>query len=266
MSNLCGIYCIECLVNHKKYIGESKVIKQRWGRHKRELNANKHSNWLLQKDWDLYGSDNFIFYIVEECPDDELYEKEKYWISEYDTYENGYNITSGGLGSNDIKHSDKWRNYFSEHMKWRHEHDENYINKVNESRSKQMKPIACYDPNGYIRSYEGIGVAARALNMRRENISDVLYGRRNTNLGYTFSFDEERLSPEEITKRFAVRKNGVHRKIRKVATIDEAGNIIKSYKSITEASKDTGISVQSICRVCLGQSLQAHGLLFKYLE
>ena len=28
--NLSGIYCIENLVNHKKYIGMSRDIKRRW--------------------------------------------------------------------------------------------------------------------------------------------------------------------------------------------------------------------------------------------
>ena len=45
---ICGIYCIENLVNHKKYIGQSKDIFKRWRQHRSELNTNIHYNSHLQ--------------------------------------------------------------------------------------------------------------------------------------------------------------------------------------------------------------------------
>ena len=46
--NLSGIYCIENLVNHKKYIGMSRDIKRRWIEHRTELNHNQHDNQYQQ--------------------------------------------------------------------------------------------------------------------------------------------------------------------------------------------------------------------------
>ena len=93
-----GIYCIENLINYKKYIGQSVDIQRRWSQHKNELNGNVHFNDYLQKSWNKYGEDNFRFYVLEYCEVDKLDELEVYYINMYETLsrDSGYNLTSGG--------------------------------------------------------------------------------------------------------------------------------------------------------------------------
>lgn len=40
----------------------------------------KHFNIHLQNAWDKYGSDNFLFEILEECDKECLKDKEEYYI------------------------------------------------------------------------------------------------------------------------------------------------------------------------------------------
>lgn len=93
-----GIYCIENLVNGKKYFGQSIDLKNRLRKHKTLLKNKKHNNIHLQNAYNTYGYDNFKFYIVEKCEVDLLDERECYYISLYNTCDRecGYNIETGG--------------------------------------------------------------------------------------------------------------------------------------------------------------------------
>lgn len=106
---ICGIYCIENLVNGKKYIGQSINIKSRFRGHKSELKRKIHKNEHLQKSWNKYGEINFKFNIVEICDEFLLDKKEKYYIELYNSYthDNGYNIEFGGKEKGKIPNSTK---------------------------------------------------------------------------------------------------------------------------------------------------------------
>jgi len=45
-----------------------------------------------------YGENNFYIELLETTTIDNLNEREKYWISYYNSYKNGYNSTLGGDG------------------------------------------------------------------------------------------------------------------------------------------------------------------------
>lgn len=61
-----GIYTITNKVTGKLYIGESLDIYRRWhDEHIPQLRKNRHYNKELQKDFNNYGEENFIFEILE---------------------------------------------------------------------------------------------------------------------------------------------------------------------------------------------------------
>jgi group I intron endonuclease len=88
-----GIYCIENLINGKKYIGQSGNLNKRI--------SEFHDGCLaLVSALEYYGKENFVRHIVEECLSEELDEKEKFYIKEFHSHytEWGYNISWGGEG------------------------------------------------------------------------------------------------------------------------------------------------------------------------
>ena len=98
-----GIYKVTNKVNGKCYIGKSIDINDRWIRHRsRAFQENDNSyNSYFYRAIRKYGLENFIFEVLEECDPSQLDEKEKYYISIYDSYfknNNGYNMTLGGDG------------------------------------------------------------------------------------------------------------------------------------------------------------------------
>lgn len=68
----------------------------RLSNHKYELSKNKSQNKHLQNSWNKYGKEYFTFEIVCECSIEELNEKENYYISLYDSFNNGFNNCLGG--------------------------------------------------------------------------------------------------------------------------------------------------------------------------
>ena len=60
-----GIYNIRNIINNNIYIGSASNLKNRWNVHKHKLSNNKHVNIHLQRAFNKYGSENFIFEVIE---------------------------------------------------------------------------------------------------------------------------------------------------------------------------------------------------------
>ena len=86
-------------INNKCYVGLSTYFpSKRFEEHYKDAvqQSSKNYNDALSKAIRKYGINNFIFQVLEECPNDQLDEKEREYILIYDCYKNGYNSTYGG--------------------------------------------------------------------------------------------------------------------------------------------------------------------------
>ena len=85
---ICGIYAIINIETNQIYIGKSIDILQRWQQHLDNARLKRY-NYDFYKD--LANPYNFTFQILSICPENELQEKEQYFIDAYNSMENGYN-------------------------------------------------------------------------------------------------------------------------------------------------------------------------------
>lgn len=94
------IYHIINIETGKRYIGQTIDIDWRLQRHFRELSEGCHHSQKLQRSYDKYGKEAFkVEYQEKEYKEyEDLLLDEQKNISQYNSYENGYNETRGGEG------------------------------------------------------------------------------------------------------------------------------------------------------------------------
>lgn len=87
-----GIYMFTNKCNGKSYIGQSVDIDRRYKEHRFRKERS-----LFHSEIEYYGFSNFDFVVLEECPIEELNDKEILYIDKFDTlFPRGYNLSTGG--------------------------------------------------------------------------------------------------------------------------------------------------------------------------
>lgn len=92
-----GVYEIRNLVNGKVYIGSTIMsFHRRWDHHRSLLRGNTHKNTHLQRAWNKYGEDSFLFSILEVVDECCTLDVEQTYL---DSVEDKYNINPLASGT-----------------------------------------------------------------------------------------------------------------------------------------------------------------------
>ncbi len=96
-----GVFQVKNTANGKVFLGSSLNLEGPLNRHKFTLSNGSHRNEALQKDWNTYGPDKFVFEILEvvkvtDDPNfdvmDELTLLEQIWLEKLQPFgDRGYN-------------------------------------------------------------------------------------------------------------------------------------------------------------------------------
>lgn len=99
-SNHTTLYCIYRIVNFQTgeiYVGQTCDLTQRRQQHFAALRRGDHRNQHLQAAYNKYGKQAFYFEMIEaDISQNDVNDREVFWISHFDSFLHGYNHTPGG--------------------------------------------------------------------------------------------------------------------------------------------------------------------------
>jgi len=183
---------------------------------------------IINRAYKKYGENYFKREIIEYCNIDELNDKEKLYIKQYNTkFPHGYNLTDGGDGMKGYQYNNNQKQNISEAktgQKYPKEHgdkirqaklgkkrDQETINKIIQTKaskhniqsnldlkgqykSNSQKSILQYNLQGnLLNEYQSAQEAGRCLNKSGNQIADCAAGRQKTAYGYIWKYIEKTL-------------------------------------------------------------------------
>ncbi len=221
-----GVYKITNVLTDDFYIGSTsnkRGFKQRYVQHLMDLRKNRSGSIVLQNAWNKYGSEYFIFEVLEVCNSNFCLEIEQYYLNTLKPY---YNICKAAGSRLGMTHSDSTKKKISQtkklnpfipteeyrkklslaHIGKKHslEHNkkvslsklgkkrpDSLRIKLIESNRKKMKPIkaVCFK-TGKELVFDGVGIASRELGIIKQAIRNSIKTGYNAK-GFKFYYLEK---------------------------------------------------------------------------
>ena len=271
------IYLITNKENGKQYVGKTAfTIENRWKEHCKNFQYLR-DDMPLHKAMLKYGRDCFSIEEVEQCDNMLLDEREQYWISYYDTYNNGYNATLGGEGAvkfNQQEISELWNSEktIAEicEIIGAERHTVGKVLSALGVTTQQMKergngrPVLQYSLDGnFIRRYSSITLATQ--NMGKDNISNIRSCCNKTSTSaynYLWKYEDDDTPIDEFVSRQKKTGKGA---VKMVEQYSLDGEYIQTFSSCREAARSIGAPYHvGINSCCLGKQKTAYGFKWKY--
>lgn len=247
-----GIYKISNILDNRKYIGSAENINGRWQRHLSCIKRDKHHSAKLQNWCNKYSINYLIFEIIEVCTKDVLLIREQWYLDNVVDWKRDWNIcriagnTSGRLCSKETKAR---------------------ISKAHKGKKCPQstidacsKAVAQYNLDGlFIRKWSSAAEVERELNICHSTLSKCCMGKSYTANKYMWRYytTEDNIIPEQKVGKSQSRT-------RKIALIDDLGNILQTFNKISDAVKELTLHSASIINVCQGKQSNTKGYKFKY--
>lgn len=293
------IYCISNIIDGMQYIGQTgRNVNERWDEHLRDYKKLDTKLYQAMRD---YGVDSFKFEIVdiifassEEERDRLLNEMEIYYISKYNTYYNGYNMTLGGdhtpfylsripviqydLKCNElnrfdsiaeasrktsVNHSDisscckkDGKIYSAGGYIWRYENDPLTSREKSKLVSRYDRRIDQYDYDGnYVATHENIYAAATSLGDYTDSNATNISKSCNSKWGCCGYIWRYHSDPFD---KYEIPKHNPKIQQRTIGS----GELIQTFSSIIEAHNKTGCNAASISACCQGRNRSCGGYIW----
>lgn len=148
------IYKATNTTNNKAYIGKTvQTLQKRIKGHCSYKGKSEFSRSLRK------NPSNFVWEILEDnILEDCLDQREIFWISKFDTYLNGYNLTPGGTGGNNSKHIDYKNRKFV---------------LTEEGREKKRNIMLTNNPMNNKNNREKISISKKGIKFTKEHVQKI---------------------------------------------------------------------------------------------
>lgn len=210
------VYKAENIQNGYVYVGSTtKSIEERKRDH--EQKANNGQGYKFQEAISTYGTEAFSWEQIDTASSlDELAQKEKQYILEYNSREDGYNVDSGGgfkktVYQYDLKSGKLLKQFDSLDSasnavnaikqqisraclsvnktfggyRWSYEYKEPFI----PEQDKRARTVKQYDSDGsWIKTFSSVAEASWETNVSKSSIAKVCRGERKTAGGYVWRY------------------------------------------------------------------------------
>ncbi len=252
------IYLVTNRLTGKQYVGQTlhEDIEIRWNQHRRvcEKSLGRHIASAYKK----HGIDNFKFQVICICFDEACNDLEEYYINKFNTLTpNGYNLREGG---NNSKHSEESKQLMSQNRKGK--------------GLGYMTEEILQSRIGRFAGEKNHNFGKQLSDEQKQKISERMkqIWEEKKCIGYTSSPKllealakgrQKRIDDAKLRKEQKPKSRGRNQR---VAKLDEVGNILEEYESITDAANKTGANGQVISAVCRGDKKHAGGFKWKYLD
>jgi len=208
--NQSGIYGIYCQESDKWYVGQALKLRKRSKDHRKDLTKGAHANTHLQRAFDLYGADAFVFTVLTTCSQPDLNHWEKHFMDSLDSTDTGkgYNIQyfdENGKPLYSAHHADAVRNSRSKSFRFT----------LNDAKVMREMYSLGYTPSVIREKYR----------LNATHLAGILGNRVWPDPTYTKPKNVPSLNPEQI----------------KVVT-----GLLEGGKSISEVLRITGINFKRI--------------------
>lgn len=264
------IYKITNNINKKVYIGKTEGdVALRW--HQHIYNMNNGVFYHLYNAMRKYGIQNFSFDVLEsDVLSQNINDREQFYISQYDSLNNGYNMTIGGDGVTKYSHEDIKNKFLelnnisqtalffncSENTVRRTLKEYGIYNNFNNALF--AKKVVQYDlkKDEVLNIYNSLGEAAKAVNGTPQGISSACRKEVKQAYGYRWKFESDTsILPEVKVKN------------KQIAQINKDTNeIIQIFESIKIAANQTNCDYSGIRKVCIGERKTCGGFKWQYYE
>jgi group I intron endonuclease len=230
-----GIYKIRNKINGKFYIGSSININHRWTIHTNSLKRGDHHSIVLQRAWDKYGPDNFIFEIIEETSNDVLIEREQFYLDELKP---AYNISYTAGNCLGVKRSKATKEKLRE-INLGKKHSDETKKKI----SKGLKNSETWKDSVTSDEY-------------REKMRELNLGENNPMWGKGIKGE---------TNHMWGKFGKLHQRARKILQYKKTGEFVKKWDSLADAERE-GFLHGNVSSCCSGKIKSAYGFIWKWTK